>query len=116
MKYFKNEIGTVYAYEDDVDEKYVKSGLTEISEEEALSLANPAPTYEQLVADADAQKKALIEVAQRSISLLQTKLLMGRALTDAETNKVNKTLDYIDAVTATDTRTAPDIEWPLPPQ
>lgn len=113
MKYFKNESGTVYAYEDAVDKKYVKSGLTEISEEEALSLANPAPTYEQLVADAEAQKKALIEVAQQSISLLQTKLLMGRALTDSEKDKVNNTLDYIDAVEAIDTTTAPGINFPL---
>ncbi|MBC6536212.1 tail fiber assembly protein, partial [Citrobacter amalonaticus] len=28
-------------------------------------------------------------------------------------NKLNATLDYIDAVTATDTGTAPDINWPL---
>ncbi|HHH0485086.1 TPA: tail fiber assembly protein, partial [Yersinia enterocolitica] len=26
------------------------------------------------------------------------------------------TLDYIDAVTATDTDTAPDIEWPVSPE
>ncbi|EBY2360909.1 tail fiber assembly protein, partial [Salmonella enterica subsp. enterica serovar Agona] len=25
-------------------------------------------------------------------------------------------LDYIDAVTATDTSTAPDINWPAPPE
>lgn len=61
---------------------------------------------------AEQQKQELIAAAQRSISLLQTKLLMGRTLTDAETNKVNKTLDYIDAVEATPTSTAPDITFP----
>ncbi|HDX3119214.1 TPA: tail fiber assembly protein, partial [Escherichia coli] len=25
-------------------------------------------------------------------------------------------LDYIDAVTATDTSTAPEINWPIPPE
>ncbi|WP_139248511.1 tail fiber assembly protein, partial [Escherichia coli] len=28
----------------------------------------------------------------------------------------NAVLDYIDAVTATDTSTAPDINWPAPPE
>ncbi|MBJ8748092.1 tail fiber assembly protein, partial [Citrobacter farmeri] len=34
---------------------------------------------------------------------------------NAENNKLNATLDYIDAVTVTDTGTAPDINWPAPP-
>ncbi|MCQ5013970.1 tail fiber assembly protein, partial [Escherichia coli] len=29
---------------------------------------------------------------------------------------LNVVLDYIDAVTATDTSTAPDINWPAPPE
>ena len=64
------------------------------------------------VADSEQRKQELIAAAQQSISLLQTKLLMGRTLTDAETNKVNKTLDYIDAVEAIDTATAPGINFP----
>ena len=48
----------------------------------------------------------------QSISIIQLKLQAGRALSDAEKNKLNMTLDYIDAVTATDTATAPDINWP----
>ncbi|HEP1898709.1 tail fiber assembly protein [Kluyvera cryocrescens] len=64
------------------------------------------------VASAEAQKEFLINAAQESISVLQTKLLMGRQLTDEEKDKVNKTLDYIDEVTAVITDSAPDIEWP----
>lgn len=56
---------------------------------------------------AEQQKQQLITAAQQSISLLQTKLLMGRTLTDAEKNTVNVTLDYIDEVEATDTSTIP---------
>ena len=52
----------------------------------------------------------------QSISIIQLKLQAGRALSDAEKNKLNATLDYIDAVTATDTATAPDINWPVPPE
>lgn len=107
MKYFKDEKSAVYAYEDDVDEKYVKGGLTEISKEDAIALASPSPTHEQLVAEAEQQKQQLILEAQQTISLLQTKLLMGRTLSDSEKDKVNKTLDYIDEVEATDTSNLP---------
>lgn len=64
------------------------------------------------VAAAEAQKEFLINAAQQSISVLQTKLLMERQLTDEEKEKVNKTLDYIDEVAAVITDSAPDIEWP----
>ncbi|EMR6424198.1 tail fiber assembly protein, partial [Escherichia coli] len=39
-----------------------------------------------------------------------------RKLTQAETTRLNAVLDYIDAVTATDASTAPDINWPAPPE
>ena len=65
---------------------------------------------------AEAQRQSLIDTAMASISLIQLKLNAGRILTQAETTRLNAVLDYIDAVTATDTSTAPDIKWPLPPQ
>ncbi len=49
------------------------------------------------------------------MSVIQLKLQAGRKLTTAETEKVNSTLDYIDAVTTIDTATAPDIKWPERP-
>lgn len=64
------------------------------------------------VAEAEQQKEILLISAQQSISVLQTKLMMGRKLTDDETDKVNKTLDFIDEVTAIDTDLAPGIQWP----
>ena len=65
---------------------------------------------------AEAQRQSLIDAAMASISLIQLKLQAGRNLTQAEITSLNAVLDYIDAVEATDTSTAPDIEWPLPPQ
>ncbi len=65
---------------------------------------------------AEAQRQSLIDAAMSSISLIQLKLHAGRNLTQAETTRLNDVLDYIDAVQETDTGTAPDIEWPLPPQ
>lgn len=64
------------------------------------------------VAEAEQHKETLLITAQQSIAVLQTKLMMGRKLTDDETDKVNKTLDFIDEVTAIDTDSAPGIQWP----
>ncbi|MGV5943094.1 tail fiber assembly protein, partial [Escherichia coli] len=65
---------------------------------------------------AEAQRQSLIDAAMASISLIQLKLQAGRKLTQAETTRLNAVLDYIDAVTATDTSTAPDIIWPELPE
>ncbi|MCG9387289.1 tail fiber assembly protein [Escherichia coli] len=65
---------------------------------------------------AEAQRQSLIDAAMASISLIQLKLQAGRKLTQAETTQLNAVLDYIDAVTATDTSTAPDVIWPELPE
>ncbi|EIW7137869.1 tail fiber assembly protein [Escherichia coli] len=65
---------------------------------------------------AEAQRQSLIDAAMSSISLIQLKLQAGRKLTQAETTRLNAVLDYIDAVTATDTSTAPDVIWPELPE
>ncbi|WP_346731802.1 tail fiber assembly protein [Enterobacter roggenkampii] len=74
----------------------------------------PRASHEILVEQAENERLALIDAAMQSISVIQLKLQAGRKLTDAETAKLNTTLDYIDAVTATDTSTAPNINWPVP--
>ncbi|EFL4013236.1 tail fiber assembly protein [Escherichia coli] len=65
---------------------------------------------------AEAQRQSLIDTAMASISLIQLKLRAGRNLTQAETARLNAALDYIDAVEATDTSTAPDVIWPELPE
>ncbi|ELD3784830.1 tail fiber assembly protein [Escherichia coli] len=65
---------------------------------------------------AEAQRQSLIDAAMASISLIQLKLQAGRNLTQAETARLNAALDYIDAVEATDTSTAPDVIWPELPE
>lgn len=76
----------------------------------------PPKTHDELLREAEAQRQSLIDAAMASISLIQLKLRAGRNLNDAETTRLNAVLDYIDAVEETDTSTAPDIEWPSPPQ
>ncbi|EES1794229.1 tail fiber assembly protein [Escherichia coli] len=65
---------------------------------------------------AEAQRQSLIDTAMASISLIQLKLQAGRKLTQTETTRLNAVLDYIDAVAATDTSTAPDVIWPELPE
>lgn len=78
----------------------------------------PAPvlTPEELIERAEQQRQMLIDEAMQSISVIQLKLQAGRTLKAAETAKLNATLDYIDAVTETDSSTAPHIEWPSKPE
>ena len=68
------------------------------------------------VGAAEIQRQSLVDAAMASISLIQLKLQAGRKLTQAETTRLNAVLDYIDAVTATDTSTAPDVIWPELPE
>ncbi|EIT7651415.1 tail fiber assembly protein [Escherichia coli] len=92
-----------------------------------LAPSTPYDTWNgnEWVTDTEAQHSAAVEVAERqrqslintamaSISMIQLKLQAGRTLTQTETTKLNIVLDYIDAVTATDISTAPDIIWPVP--
>lgn len=65
---------------------------------------------------AEAQRQSLIDAAMASIGMIQLKLQAGRKLTQAETTRLNAVLDYIDAVEAKDTSTAPDVIWPEPPE
>ncbi|EBJ7488330.1 tail fiber assembly protein [Klebsiella pneumoniae] len=76
----------------------------------------PPKTHDELLREAEAQRQSLIDAAMASISLIQLKLQAGRKLVQAETTRLNTVLDYIDAVTATDTSTAPDIIWPELPE
>ncbi|NUC42212.1 tail fiber assembly protein [Escherichia coli] len=72
--------------------------------------------YSAAVDAAEIQRQSLIDAAMASISLIQLKLQAGRKLTQTETTRLNAVLDYIDAVTATDTSTAPDVIWPELPE
>ncbi|HBK2973307.1 TPA: tail fiber assembly protein [Escherichia coli] len=80
------------------------------------SPTQPPKTHDELLREAEAQRQSLIDAAMASISLIQLKLQAGRKLTQAETTRLNAVLDYIDAVTATDTSTAPNVIWPELPE
>lgn len=85
--------------------------------EDGLPVWQPIPTltYEQEIIRAENERKRLLNLAQQNISLWQTKLLMGRKLTENEMHQLNIWVDYIDAVSALDLTSAPDIVWPVLP-
>lgn len=74
------------------------------------------PTQEELIAAAESDRQSRIDYATSRIVVWQTKLLMGRKLTTSEMAQLNAWMDYIDALAAVDTSTAPDIDWPEQPQ
>lgn len=75
----------------------------------------PEPTREQYIAQAETHKQFLLGEARQKIYVWQTKLLMGRKLTETESVNLNSWMDYIEALTEIDTSTAPDISWPTSP-
>lgn len=72
MKYFKDENGKVYAYESDgSQDAHIKPGLTEISEAEAMAIANPPappPTLEEAQAAQLAQINRDFEAAAQALT------------------------------------------------
>ena len=77
----------------------------------------PAPSHEQLVAAADADKQNRISQANNYMNGKQWpgKAALGRLKGD-ELTQYNLWLDYLDALAAVDTTPAPDIAWPVKPE
>ncbi|ENO7479190.1 tail fiber assembly protein [Citrobacter amalonaticus] len=77
----------------------------------------PPPTKVELIADAEAEKQHLIAQANAYMNSKQWpgKAAMGR-LKDEEKVQYITWLDYLDALEAVDTSSAPDINWPVPPE
>ncbi|WJZ70134.1 putative receptor binding protein assembly chaperone [Campylobacter phage F341] len=69
MKYFidKNDNNQLYAYKDNTEDKFIKPGLTPITEEEFNTITNPTLTPEQLLTKAKLEKYNEIKVKQDSL-------------------------------------------------
>ncbi|EMV1614669.1 tail fiber assembly protein [Enterobacter hormaechei] len=77
----------------------------------------PAPTKEQLIAIAEAEKMRLIGLANANINVKQWpgKAAIGRLKGD-ELAQYNLWLDYLDALDVVDTSKGLNTIWPIPPQ
>lgn len=119
QKYFKDKNDAVYC----IDimpvnkgswENSVKDGWIAISYKEAMKLANPPKTKEQLIAEAEAQKQHLIAEASQKTQMWQTQLLLG-VITEEDKASLKGWMLYVQHVQAVDVSTAPDITWPVNP-
>ncbi|HCR3777861.1 TPA: tail fiber assembly protein [Morganella morganii] len=95
-------------------ESEIKDGWTEISEDDAMNIANPPPTKEQLIEQAETERRGLIAEVTTETEMLRAKLALGR-IKDDEKVRLNAWLDYLDELEAVDVSTAPDIIWPVKP-
>lgn len=107
---------------DDVSMEYMGAppdGMIRVAGDDGLPAwtETPPATHEQEVAAAEQQKQQLIVQANTYINSKQWpgKAAMGR-LTDSEKTQYNAWLDYLDALEAVDTTSAPDINWPELPE
>ncbi|MCW6031620.1 tail fiber assembly protein [Pantoea sp. JK] len=75
----------------------------------------PPPSPAQLSEQAEQRKTSLLEMAQDTISIWQTKLLLGR-ISDVDKANLNAWLDYIDVLHAIDTSSIQEIIWPNYPK
>lgn len=119
QKFFKDADDNIFCLDimpmnKDSWDSEIKDGWTEISKDDAMSIANPPPTKEQLVEMAEAEKQYLITEVNTETQMLQTKLALGR-IKDDEKVLLNAWLDYLDELEAVDVSTAPDIIWPVKP-
>ncbi|MFS6815198.1 tail fiber assembly protein [Citrobacter meridianamericanus] len=116
MKYYIDGENNVYAYEDDVGESFIQPGLTEISEEEAMSIANPPPTHEELIHAAETERQRLLKHADTVMLDWRTELMLGE-INDANRAKLSAWLAYKNEVKSADAITDPEhVNWPVPPE
>ncbi len=113
MKYYKDKNNEVYAYESDgSQDEFITDDLTLISEQEALAITNPLPSKEQLIAEAEYQKQALLNEATAAIAPLQDAVDLGIA-TDAEREQLKAWKEYRVEVNRVNVRLGMSINWPV---
>lgn len=94
MKYFKDSDGSVYAYpKDGSQDHYISEALVLISEEEALSLANPPPKAEDLQASERKWRDASISSTEWIVARHRDEIDMQRQTT-LSASQFSELLEY----------------------
>ncbi|EJK8625701.1 tail fiber assembly protein [Morganella morganii subsp. morganii] len=115
MKYYIDESKVIYALEDGLNpEELLPVKVKDISEKEALLIANPPPTKEQLIADAELQKQSLLSEATSIIDPLNDAVDLGMSTPEEEV-LLKEWKKYRVLLNRVDTSIAPDITWPVKP-
>ncbi|WP_272680917.1 tail fiber assembly protein [Providencia sp. PROV129] len=112
MKYYKNRNNEIYAYESDgSQDEFIADDLALISEQEALTITNPPPSKEQLIAEAKYQKQVLLNEATAAIAPLQDAVDLGIA-TDEERAQLRAWKEYRVQVNRVDVGLGMNVNWP----
>lgn len=119
QKYFKDKNDAVYCIDimpvnKDTWKNSVKDGWVAISYKEAMKLANPPKTKEQLITEAEAQKQHLIAEASQKTQMWQTQLLLG-IITEEDKASLKEWMLYVQQVQAVDSSLGAGVVWPIPP-
>ncbi|MEM8423067.1 tail fiber assembly protein [Morganella morganii] len=138
MNYYKDKSGTVYAYDDEqmavidrinapdfdnekeqvpniffeINEKI--KGMKKMTAKEVDAHINPPVTEEQLIAEAEAKKQALIAEASQKTQLWQTQLMLG-IITEEDKASLKEWMLYVQEVQAVDPSLGAAVVWPTPP-
>lgn len=138
MNYYKDKSGTVYAYdieqmavidrinEPDFDNEKEQvpaiffeinekiKGMHKMTAKEVDAHINPPVTEEQLIAEAEAKKQALIAEASQKTQLWQTQLMLG-IITEEDKASLKEWMLYVQEVQAVDPSLGAAVVWPTPP-
>ncbi|HAS8353784.1 TPA: tail fiber assembly protein [Vibrio vulnificus] len=85
-----------------------------MTENEAISIVNPPPTHEQLVAEAEAKKQYLLSEAADAIAPLQDAVDLDMA-TPEEESALKEWKKYRVLLNRVDTSPGVGVVWPTPP-
>ena len=115
MQYFKDTANNVYAY-DEGEEEFILEGLTEITEKEAIAIANPPPTREELIAAAEHERQQLLAHADAVMLDWRTELMLGE-ISEVNKAKLSAWMAYKYEVKAVDVTINPEhVNWPVSPE
>lgn len=106
MNYYKDNQNNIFAYN---DIQTPKDGLTKITEKEALGLADPPPTADQVRAERDAK----IEAVRWRIERAKDELELG----NEPSEPLEPLLQYVQALRDVPAQAGfpESIEWPAEP-
>ena len=111
MKYYIDDNGVIYAYEDDGSQDELIGDKKEITEDEVNTILNPPLSEAELVEQAEAEKSQLRAIADDEIAWRQD-AVDAEIATEEETAALAEWKKYRVQLMRVDTA---DPEWPTPP-
>ena len=97
----------------EINEKDVVAIGYTVANDEFVAPVQPAPTEEELIAEAEKQKAQILQTINETTQMWQTQLLLG-IITDDDKASLTDWMKYAQQVQAVDTSKSP-AKWPETP-